>query len=271
MCSTNVAYTVGYDGPLPYLNGIVLKTTNSGSNWFSQYSSGIAIYTGFSSLCFVNESTGWLVGPVNAIYKTTNGGNNYFPQPYEADWHDVFFHNVDTGWVIGAFGMNGIAIKTTNSGSNWQTKIIYSFKYFTGIDFINQNTGFISARNGIILKTINAGNNWTEYDEGSSLSFYSVNFSSDNIGYVAGLQGRVYKTTNLGNNWNIVATNLGHYVNSIFMTSDQIGYMAGGFEFTSGIIKITTDGGFNWQEQYQSNLELKSVSFLTKTQDFVVV
>jgi len=268
--TNNIVYSVGYSGSLPFPDGNVIKTTNSGINWISQYNNGVAANTALVSLFFVDENTGWLVGYENAIYKTTNGGNNYFPQTFPGVWHETLFENSLTGWIVGEWGLDGIAIKTTNGGNSWVIKTTYPLKHFTGIDFINENTGFISVRNGIILKTTNSGNNWVEFNQGTNLSFYSITFPSSTTGFVAGLQQSVYKTTNSGTNWFAVAENLGHYVNSLEMINNQFGFLAGGFEFNSGVIRATNDGGINWYQQYSSNLELKSVSFVNSSIGFCV-
>ena len=65
--------------------GIILKTTNSGENWFSQ-SSGTRDY--LNSVYFTDNQPGWVVGSSGTILHTTNGGvtfigdeENNFSQP----------------------------------------------------------------------------------------------------------------------------------------------------------------------------------------------
>ncbi|HRE12030.1 MAG TPA: YCF48-related protein, partial [Ignavibacteria bacterium] len=260
----------GYSGSLPFPTGNIVKSTNSGLNWFSQYNNGIAVNTALTSLYFINENTGWIIGLVNAIYKTTNGGLNYFPQTVEGDWNECFFMNQNTGWIIGQFGLTGRALKTTNGGINWIEKLNYDTQTFGSINFLNDSIGFIAGGNGLVLKTTNSGNNWSESHIYNPIGLRSLSFPTVDVGFVAGRQGKIFKTLNNGSNWSIISDNMGHYVNSLRMINVQSGYLAGGFEYTSGVIKATNDGGLNWYEQYSTNLELKSISFINANTGYCV-
>jgi photosystem II stability/assembly factor-like uncharacterized protein len=106
----NTGYAVG-DSQL------ILKTTNAGSNWFSQSVFGVL---GFDAVFFASPSTGYIVGnewvnPSYIIKKTTNGGNNWLTLSSGTGdpLFDVFFANVNTGWIS---GYQGTILHTTNGG-----------------------------------------------------------------------------------------------------------------------------------------------------------
>ncbi len=61
--SNSIIYTVDY-------NGILVKSTNGGTNW-NVYNSNLHFIT---NICFVNESTGFLINGEGKIFKTTTGG-----------------------------------------------------------------------------------------------------------------------------------------------------------------------------------------------------
>ena len=65
----------GFAPTASYIDGI-LKTTNSGINWFSDFTlSGNSGYS--TKIAFINENTGWVVGSQGLILKTTNGGTSF--------------------------------------------------------------------------------------------------------------------------------------------------------------------------------------------------
>jgi hypothetical protein len=66
--SESTGWIVGENGQSA---GVIYKTTNGGTNWFSQPS---GINTPLWSVFFVNDYTGWAVGPYGVILKTTTGG-----------------------------------------------------------------------------------------------------------------------------------------------------------------------------------------------------
>ncbi len=68
----DTVYVVGSFQPT-YYYGRIIRTTNGGQNWTTQYA-GTVSYTMPYSISFVNALTGFAVGPVGLILKTTTGG-----------------------------------------------------------------------------------------------------------------------------------------------------------------------------------------------------
>lgn len=68
----NTGYAITYS----YYNGLI-KTTNSGFNWFTI--ENFPYYNNYltTSVSFLNENTGWVVGWGGMILKTTNGGTSF--------------------------------------------------------------------------------------------------------------------------------------------------------------------------------------------------
>lgn len=54
-------------------NGIIKKTTNTGTNWHVQYS-GVPYSPSLNDVHFINATTGWSAGSDGIILKTTDGG-----------------------------------------------------------------------------------------------------------------------------------------------------------------------------------------------------
>ncbi|MBL7127652.1 MAG: T9SS type A sorting domain-containing protein [Ignavibacteria bacterium] len=97
----------------------ISSNSYSSPGWFPQNSS---VNKTFFDVYFINELTGWAVGYLSRILKTTNGGDNWFVQPRitSRTLYSVFFTNSNTGWVVGEYGT---ILKTTNGGTVFVNKI----------------------------------------------------------------------------------------------------------------------------------------------------
>ncbi len=83
--------------------GGILKTTDAGENWFAQLEAGANVV--FQSIHFVDSLYGWTANVNARPYKTTDGGGNWIIQTNLNYWHssDIYFADIDTGWVIDLF------------------------------------------------------------------------------------------------------------------------------------------------------------------------
>ncbi len=179
----------------------MLKTTNGGDNWFTQ-TTGLNIPV--SSMCFFNENTGIVVGGTS-IKKTTNGGFNWITVQFYC-CHSLMsscFVNLSTGWAVGTLTYPnqrfGEALKTINSGSNWNGLTTPSGdREYYSVFFTNSNLGWICGYQGLIIKTDNGGTNWYHQLSGTSNHLLSVYFVNTLTGWISGSAGTILKTTNGG-------------------------------------------------------------------------
>ena len=154
---------------------------------------------------------------LGTIFKSTNGGLNWVTNSYinniSAPFDKIYFLNSNTGWVLSSYG---VIMKTTSMGENWILQYTsITGENFRGIQFINNNTGFIvGGLNGggsLIWKTTNSGFNWfTITTPNPNATYFSAPFFLDeNTGWVIsnyvnshmGVHCKLYKTTNSGINW----------------------------------------------------------------------
>jgi len=246
-------------------SGTVLKTTNGGLNWFSQYAGSNVNNTKFNSLFFLDENTGYISGsnnPANGgkISKTTNGGINWNSDITTFySLNTVFFTSATTGYSAGY----STIYKSINGGNSWSS-IYNNVNFFLNdIYFTDLNTGYAvgyaNGSSGIILKTTNSGLNWNIIDPLSAYRFNSIQFTNDSVGFIATDGGKILKTNNYGNNW-ITLSVLGTSDNflSLFFTSEDNGFAVG----IGSTIVGTTNGGSNWDSQLSSSIQpLTSVYF----------
>jgi photosystem II stability/assembly factor-like uncharacterized protein len=265
----NTGYAVGD-------SGIILKTSDGGTNW-TQQSSGVN--SALFSVHFVSSTTGYVVGELGVMLKTTNGGTDWELKNIRGatTLSSVYFPSIDTGYVVGIRNVTsinlGVIFKTTDGGNNWNQ--IYSTADGEGLNsvfFLNAELGFSVGDNGIIVKSDDGGANWTKNTIGTS-ALKSIHFTSIDWGYIVGCDDNgdasILKTIDGGVNW--TSHDLENYcLNSIFFVDTNVGY-AVGTHYNQGTIIRSNDGGINWSEQYSVlNYPLNSIFFPNKDTGYAV-
>jgi|WetSurMetagenome_2_1015567.scaffolds.fasta_scaffold64583_2 photosystem II stability/assembly factor-like uncharacterized protein len=251
-------------GTNSYTSELFIKTTNSGSNWFT-ISTGVNNFKTVD-FDFINENIGFCIGHSTGssneskILKTTNGGGNW-EEMFDTVWaigtyYVIKFADLNTGWI---FGMYGSILKTTNGGINWNVQAPSVSYNFMSACFINNNTGWATSGDwfayhyyGSVIKTTNGGINWNCILGGASmdiLPYSSIFFVNANIGWVIHDNPEFLKSTDGGINWFLQTTNIPNgSIRKVFFTSINIGW---GLCYLNGSYKIekTTDSGYNWYMQ----------------------
>lgn len=140
------------------------KTNDGGANWVKKrlpyISQGLI---GVSSMQFVNNSVGYLVGDEdNDVCKTEDGGETWVTNSKQPSGHDIFFLNDSIGFT-GRVSLN----KTTDGGKSWEKiqfqEIIPSIvsELIIDIHFIDEQKGFILTDYDHIFYTQTGGSTWT--------------------------------------------------------------------------------------------------------------
>ncbi|MBZ0202724.1 MAG: T9SS type A sorting domain-containing protein [Ignavibacteria bacterium] len=142
----------------------LLKTTNSGMNWFSLND------TGFTDMYFTDSLTGWM--SMGWMKKTTNGGLNWerqiIPEGLNINTGISTFSNInkDTIWAVGGYkfypgnGIRGILYHTTNQGVNWLYQVpdtSFHLPTYYYPRFINKLTGWAYSTGIGGIHTTNGG------------------------------------------------------------------------------------------------------------------
>ena len=140
-------------------------TSNGGTSW-TQKNNTLANQQGLFDMTFVNDSTGYGIDGLYAIYKTTDSGRIWQPIPRDLNFtylgfsHDVLFAKGNS--LLWAGGMHGLVELTTNGGGqtlptprfyfdttgvyatkqvklvNW-SKPIYQYKWYLNGQLISTN------------------------------------------------------------------------------------------------------------------------------------
>lgn len=167
-----------------------------------------------------------------------------------------YFLNNDTGFVYG----DGVVLKTTNGGVNWNSSTTSITSQYTAMSFVNDSIGFLIGTGGVILKTVDGGGNWLIQNSPTNKSLTSVDFVDSLHGVIVGRDAQILRTSNGGQTWlqilspYLFGDSLFHYdLRTIQFITDSIAYAAGGPNAGStGILIQTTDGGNTWNTVFEA-------------------
>ena len=163
------------------------KTTDGGTNWIKLYS--FSSGPGYKSMFFLDEQTGWILGP-NGLMSTANGGLNWQAVPipvYDFSVNSVWFTNPGTGYISAV----GKIARSPNGGSSWEN-VYQGNSFFHDMHFVDENTFYITDLNRI-FKTTNRGNTWTREVVTEKYSFVELHFTSATRGWACGSKGTILK------------------------------------------------------------------------------
>jgi photosystem II stability/assembly factor-like uncharacterized protein len=233
----------------------LMKTTNSGFNWFMDYNIQIDYNTGIiKKIQFINEYDGWLLTD-NDFYRTFNGGNNwsiYNTSIYRPS--QFYFLNLATGWVTkdSSFGGNNFCAlyKTTDYGLTFIPKGFMHSLGSMDIKFYDSFYGYACFgdlfTDTCLYRTTDGGNSW----KGIPLSTVTcVDITTRENACIVqmsyGTEGYIYKTSNGGDNWYRVTNFKSDWYRLKFANQNT------GFALNyNKNIYFTTNGGDNWIYSY---------------------
>lgn len=176
--------------------GPLLKTADGGRVWRP------ASLQRVHALDFVTETTGYAVArgstAAQALYKSTDGGNNWTEQLALADSGvaDIRFVDDRVGWASNG---SNVVYRTSDGGQTWQAAnpglVVRS------LFFLNATMGWAAGDPGKIARTTDGGASWTLYTVANS------HFPTTRIYFKNASEGWLYngaeakKTSNGGISW----------------------------------------------------------------------
>lgn len=200
----------------PGEGGMLLKTFNSGAEWFRETSGDPR----FSGMHFVDTINGWAVGQGGTIWRTRNGGTTWDAQLSGTDVNLLGVHFVTegrgerrqegrsgrqqeqqvlVGWAVGE---RGAVLKYTAQGQ-WVAELSGTSHSLVDAFFVDTEHGWVVGDQGTILETVNGGTNWTQQLSGTTEYLYRVRFDTAMAGWVLGGFGTMLRTVDGGASWNL--------------------------------------------------------------------
>ncbi|MCX6233161.1 MAG: YCF48-related protein, partial [Bacteroidetes bacterium] len=156
----------------------LIHTTDGGYNWSTQqvFEYNISLVR---SLYFINDSIGYGGGgyidienndTYSCIVKTQNKGetweSTYLTQNTFYSFHDLYFTDTITGWVVGKTPYEYLILHTNNGGETWEEQTIADTPEPSRVScvfFVNNTIGWIGGGGpgfGVIYFTHNGGEDW---------------------------------------------------------------------------------------------------------------
>lgn len=177
-----------------------------------------------------------------------------------------------------------IVLRSTNGGDSWDIVNTGFNERFTGVIFINCDTGFISGQAAddepFIIRSFDAGQNWQRLDIRASvittvndIEFHRSESEDSIFMYVAGGLGYVWKSKDLGDSWNVLSGGCrnGNF-NACFFIDKNTGWFVGtpDAQYNNSIM-VTRNGGVDFTEQINpEQRKLNEVSFANADTGIVV-
>jgi photosystem II stability/assembly factor-like uncharacterized protein len=220
-------------------NTSLYHSEDGGDTWTIIYENATM---GLKDIHFADDNTGYIVGTLGKVVKSTDGGMTWTDisnSSINGDLQCVWFTSPDTGFVgkTTTFGM----YKTVNGGQTWTQNFGYYFTNCYSMHFINDSVGWAGSYGNAIFKTVNGGLNWTtQSNPGLSEPIRSIAFADSARG-IAVSTSYVYRTSN-GASWS------GTFFSNNFMsgTMSPSGFAVCGT--TTGGIKQSTNYGSSFTE-----------------------
>lgn len=263
----------------------LLFTTSAFSQWVQLPGSPFTT-SRLDDIYFVDDNTGWTCSGDGYIYKTVNGGTNWFLQFASAEYfRSIEFINPSTGF---AGTLNGKVFKTVNGGSTWTdfTATLPVPPYgICGISHFGNTVFMVGnwSQNARLYKSFDGGVSWT-YQNLNSLAdnlveclFINANeiLLSGQVDIPLATGGCILRSTDGGSTWTrIFHTGIANeYVWKL--QSRNNGLVYGSVESLTGnatwFVK-STDGGATFQKLPVSltvNIDAEGIGFVNDSIGFI--
>lgn len=219
----SVSFTATTTGTAVGVDGLILRTTDSGSTWNAQ-TSGTTDWLYGVFMFDVNE--GWAVGDNGTILHTVNGGTTWAAQTstVTVQLRSVHFVSATVGWAVGA---SGTIVATTDGGTTWATQTSTTTNPLFGVHFASTTVGWAVGAAGKILGTTDGGTTWAAQTSGTTNVLLGVSSISTAVVNAVGDNGTILGTTNGGTNWNAQSSGTAEQLRSVVLISTTVGVAVG--------------------------------------------
>lgn len=218
----------------------------SQNGWIAQNS---GITSNINCVRFLGTQTGWCVGDLGKILKTSNGGSNWTLEALgtSVDFKDITFTSSQIGYIVGKVGL---IFKTTNAGNSW-LDISFNSNILNTVFFVDDSLGYVGGAN-YIYRTTNGGTIWDSCFIPGSWFSNSIYFINETTGWASGAlfsSDAIYKTTNGGVNWFQQRYQGDDKIRCVFFIDSSLGFCGSPENIAPPIIPsihYTKNGGYNW-------------------------
>ena len=276
--SSGINYTPDFD------KGNINEETFNKTNVFSWELKFSVTGKVFKDVSFATPMVGYIVTELGAVYKTTDGGNNWtsvmnFGFPYY--WYGVDALSADTVVISGFNNQgdihSGVVRWSFNGGTSWTNDIILRIPSGVGwlshIHFFDSNKGIVSAEfSGGMHYTTNGGKDttsWQYVQVNSDLGWFAGNIDTDSSGNIFTTGIHFAHSSDYGVNWTSGPPADNVFDGGVDFLEDLLTGMTGGGQISapvSGWTHKTTNGGQSWSQRlYSFPYPIRAVKLLNDT------
>ncbi len=249
-------------------NGILLKTTNGGLNWFKKHT---PYQYNFLKIFFFNQNYGWIGTANGRILITTNGGEDWSEALIQSDFtyfDAIYFTSPWTGHISVGKHRAVYLMRTTNGGFSWTKRdslvSATEASRWYDIDFYTENLGVVVGdKKDAQRYTTNGGITWLKSTPISDAFFRDqravkwltltsiISLGEGNEFW--GVVTPIYKSTDGGKNWlkkTQFPQNNYDRVRDVYFKDSLEGIAIGSNGFSLAYITRTSDGGETWYASF---------------------
>lgn len=240
----------------------------------------------FKDVSFVNPLVGFIVTELGAVYKTSNGGDNWtnvmnLGFPYY--WYGVYALTVDTVVIAGFNNQgnihSGVIRWTFNGGVSWTNDITLivpsnGVGWLTRIFFFDRNKGIVSNEfSGGIYYTTNGGkdsSSWHYVQVNQDLGWFAGNIDAHTNGSIYTTGIHFSNSTDYGITWTSGPSADGTFDGGVdFIDNNLLKGMTGGGSISptvAGWVHRTTNGGQTWSPRLNNfPYPIRAVKYFSDT------
>ena len=245
-----VSFTSSLVGYVSGENGVLFRTQDGGTSWTSLVS-GVTVPLRDLSTTLLDTRIIAAVGDQGTAIQSNNTGASFVKVSLGTNFSKNikaigFIPNSQTVWICGA---DGYMASSTNGGRNFTTRLDGYRNDFTGIDFKNENQGFVVGQKGQFLLTSNGGTSFISRPIPETFDIITIDFWNAAFGYVSGPNGKIYRTTNAGSTWLDRSVPSSPQVNGFYLFAPSVLYVAG----NSGFVARSSESGDVWDKNTTTN------------------
>jgi photosystem II stability/assembly factor-like uncharacterized protein len=225
-------------------HGIVMLSDDDGKSF--RQAKAVPVRVTLTSVCFVDDKTGWAAGHWGVIVTTTDGGENWTVQrsdtAVDQPLFSIYFKDKDRGWAVGLWSL---VLATKDGGKNWSAVKLSpppgggkTDRNLQKIFADSKGTLYIAAEQGTVVRSADDGGTWTYTPTGYKGSFWTGIALKDGMLLVGGLRGTIYRSTDNGRSWKDVPSGVKSSITDFAEADGKI--FAVGLD---GVYLLSTTGG----------------------------